>query len=95
LESEISSASARCRDLLFHVQEQRMSLAQIAHFIKATICAFSALSWTDGVPAAYRGRFPQDRAATDLACWEAFEADHPGLVRRHVYLLGSEARSSN
>jgi len=40
---------------------------------------FLGFELDDAVLAQYRRRFPQDRAATDLACWETFEADHPGL----------------
>ena len=79
LESEDFFSLSACRDLLFHVQEQRMTLAQIAHFIQSHNLRLLGFELDDAVLAAYRTRFPQDRAATDLACWEAFEADHPGL----------------
>jgi tetratricopeptide (TPR) repeat protein/2-polyprenyl-3-methyl-5-hydroxy-6-metoxy-1,4-benzoquinol methylase len=79
LESEDFFSLSACRDLLFHVQEQRMSLAQIARFIQSHDLRLLGFELDDAVLAAYRKRFPQDRAATDLACWAAFEADHPGL----------------
>jgi hypothetical protein len=28
-------------------------------------------------PQNYRRRFPQDKAMTDLACWDTFEREHP------------------
>ena len=33
----------------------------------------------DAILALYRQRFPGDRTANDLTCWDAFEADHPTL----------------
>jgi trans-aconitate methyltransferase len=79
LESEDFFSLSACRDLLFHVQEQCMTLAQIAGFIQSHKLRLLGLVLDDAVLAAYRKRFPQDRAATDLTCWEAFETDHPGL----------------
>jgi tetratricopeptide (TPR) repeat protein/SAM-dependent methyltransferase len=79
LESEDFFSLSTCRDLLFHVQEHRMTLGQIAGFIQSQNLRLLGFELDDAVLAAYHQRFPQDRAATDLACWEAFEADHPGL----------------
>ena len=79
LESEDFFSLSACRDLLFHVQEQPMTLAQIARFTQSHNLSLLGFELDERVLAAYRRRFPQDRAATDLACWEAFEADHPGL----------------
>jgi hypothetical protein len=79
LESEDFFSISACRDLLFHVQEQRMTLAQIAGFIQSHNLSLLGFELDERVLAAYRKRFPQDRAATDLACWAAFEADHPSL----------------
>ena len=79
LESEDFFSLSACRDLLFHVQEQRMSLGQIADFIQSQNLRLLGFELDDAVLAQYRQRFPEDRAATDLTCWEAFEADHPGL----------------
>jgi Flp pilus assembly protein TadD/SAM-dependent methyltransferase len=79
LESEDFFSLSACRDLLFHVQERRLRLGEIADFIRSHRLNLLGFELDDGVLAAYRKRFPQDRAATDLACWETFEADHPGL----------------
>ena len=79
LESEDFFSLSACRDLLFHVQEQHVTLAQIAHFIESQKLQLLGFELDDALLAAYRARFPQDKAATDLACWEAFEADNPGL----------------
>ena len=79
LEAEDFFSLSACRDLLFHVQEQHMTLPQIARFTQSHNLRLLGFELDDAVLAAYRKRFPQDMAATDLACWEAFEADHPGL----------------
>jgi len=79
LESEDFFSLSACRDLLFHVQEQCMSLGQIAGFLQSQNLRLLGFELDEAVLAAYRKRFPEDRAATDLACWAAFEADHPGL----------------
>jgi Flp pilus assembly protein TadD/2-polyprenyl-3-methyl-5-hydroxy-6-metoxy-1,4-benzoquinol methylase len=79
LESEDFFSLSTCRDLLFHVQEQGLRLGQIARFIQSHNLNLLGFELDDAVLAQYRKRFREDRAATDLACWEAFEADHPGL----------------
>jgi SAM-dependent methyltransferase len=79
LESEDFFSLSGCRDLLFHVQEQHMRLPEIAGFLQSRGLRLLGFELDDAVLAAYRQRFPQDRAATDLACWEAFETDHSGL----------------
>ena len=79
LESEDFFSLSGCRDLLFHVQEQRTNLGEIARFIQGQNLRLLGFDLDDAVLATYRQRFPQDQAASDLSCWEAFEADHPGL----------------
>ena len=79
LESEDFFSLSACRDLLFHVQEQRMTLPAIAGFIQSHELSFLGFELDDAILALYRQRFPEDRTATDLTCWEAFEADHPTL----------------
>jgi Flp pilus assembly protein TadD/2-polyprenyl-3-methyl-5-hydroxy-6-metoxy-1,4-benzoquinol methylase len=79
LDSEDFFSLSACRDLLFHVQEQSVSLSDIAGFIQGQNLRLLGFELDEAVLAAYRQRFPGDRPATDLTCWEAFEADHPGL----------------
>lgn len=79
LESEDFFSLSACRDLLFHVQEQRMTLSQIAGFLQSQNLRLLGFELGDAVLAQYHQRFPEDRAATDLVCWETFEAEHPGL----------------
>ena len=67
-----------CRDLIFHVQEQRFSLPRIAGLIKELGLDFVGFEWPDAdAPARYRARFPEDPAEADLDLWHRFETDRP------------------
>lgn len=70
--------TSTCRDLLFHVEEHRLSLAEIGDFLSQHNLRFLGFSLDDAVLAAYRARFPDDPAATDFGHWRMFEKDHPG-----------------
>ncbi|MPZ40885.1 MAG: tetratricopeptide repeat protein [Rhizobiales bacterium] len=67
--------TGECRDLLFHVQERQFTIPEIKSFLAENGLAF--LGFTGAVTQAYRGRFPEDQAMTDLDCWQAFEAENP------------------
>lgn len=64
-----------CRDLLFHAQEHRFTLAQIRIALDSLGLKFLRFD----VPNAsgYRLQFPDDPAMTSLDHWEAYERDHP------------------
>ena len=70
-------ATSECRDLLFHVQERRMTLPEIKRFLGATGLTFLGFSLEPRVAQRYAARFPDDKAMTDLDCWHAFEQDNP------------------
>ncbi|HLL27354.1 MAG TPA: tetratricopeptide repeat protein [Xanthobacteraceae bacterium] len=65
------------RDLLFHVQEHRMSLPQIARFLADSHLQFLAFDQAPHIVQHYRKRFPDDKATTDLALWDRFEQENP------------------
>jgi Tfp pilus assembly protein PilF/SAM-dependent methyltransferase/uncharacterized protein (DUF1778 family) len=67
--------TSECRDLLFHVQEQQLTIPEIATFLRAHDLTF--LGFTGAVGHAYRARFPADVAMTDLAQWHQFETEQP------------------
>ena len=71
-----------CRDLLFHVQEQQMRLPAIAAFLRDNGLTFLGFEIDDATLQAYRRRFPDDPAATNLHHWEAFENDKPDTFAR-------------
>jgi ubiquinone/menaquinone biosynthesis C-methylase UbiE len=68
-----------CRHLLFPAAEHPLALGDIAGFLRANGLALIGLDVATPVMAAYRARFPQDEAATDLDNWAAFEQENPRI----------------
>lgn len=66
-----------CRDLLFHVQEHRMTLTAIDAFLKENRLNFIGFELPAGVLANYHHQHPNDPAATDLQQWQSYEDEHP------------------
>ncbi|MEY4708387.1 MAG: hypothetical protein RJB58_2110 [Pseudomonadota bacterium] len=69
--------TSTCRDLLFHVQEHHLTLASIGRFLDDQGLVLLGFCVDDDVLAAYRQRFADDPAATDLEHWQEFERDNP------------------
>ncbi|HKS62749.1 MAG TPA: tetratricopeptide repeat protein, partial [Xanthobacteraceae bacterium] len=69
--------TSECRDLLFHVQEHRMTLPAIRDFLAASGLTFLGFEVDFRTAQLYAARFPADRAMTDLDQWHAFEQDRP------------------
>ena len=67
-----------CRDLLFHVQEHRLTIAQIKEFLDAQKLAFIGFELDAGTLQSYGAKYRNDPSMSDLECWDAFERDHPG-----------------
>ena len=70
-------STSTCRDLLFHVQEHRMTLTGIDEFLRKSNLAFLGFEIDTDVLHAYKQRFPDDRAATNLVQWQIFEKENP------------------
>lgn len=68
---------SECRDLLFHVQESRLTLRQIAAFIDEEKLTFLGFDADATLLKEYGSRFPADKAQTDLASWHEFEMENP------------------
>ena len=66
-----------CRDLLFHVQERYVTLAGINDYLRAGGLTLLGFEINPNVLHAYRQRFPNDPAATDLGQWQIFENENP------------------
>jgi len=83
---------SECRDLLFHVQEHRMTLPQIRAFLAAEHLTFLGFELDFRATQKYATRFPADKAMTDLDCWDQFEQGHPytfaGMYRFWVQKAG-------
>jgi SAM-dependent methyltransferase len=71
-------STSGCRDLLFHTQEHRLTLPQIADFIAHNGLAFVGFNLDHLTTQRYLARFPHDTAMADLASWDVFEREQPG-----------------
>jgi len=70
-------STSSCRDLLFHVQEVRFSLPEIAQFLRENNLQFIGFEIDSEILRRYRARFPGDATATDLNLWDRFEQENP------------------
>jgi tetratricopeptide (TPR) repeat protein/2-polyprenyl-3-methyl-5-hydroxy-6-metoxy-1,4-benzoquinol methylase len=75
--SQAFYSTSECRDLLFHVQEQLVTLAQIESFLAETGLHFIGFKLDLRVLHQYRARFTDDPLGTNLRNWARFEADNP------------------
>jgi 2-polyprenyl-3-methyl-5-hydroxy-6-metoxy-1,4-benzoquinol methylase/Flp pilus assembly protein TadD len=66
-----------CRDLLFHVQEQRFTIERIKEFLEAQRLVFLGFELDAGTLRDYGAKFQNDRPMLDLESWAAFERDRP------------------
>jgi SAM-dependent methyltransferase len=71
-------STSDCRDLLFHVQEHRLTIPQIAGFLADNALDLVGFELEAAVASRYRAMYPGDPAMTDLPSWDAFEHQHPG-----------------
>jgi tetratricopeptide (TPR) repeat protein/SAM-dependent methyltransferase len=77
MESSDFFTVSECRDLLFHVQESRLTLRQIAAFIDEEKLILLGFDADATLLKEYGSRFPADKAQTDLASWHEFEMENP------------------
>jgi tetratricopeptide (TPR) repeat protein len=70
-------STSGCRDLLFHVQEHRLTIPEIAGFLVENGLAFIGFDVDHFTTQRYLTRFPHDQSMTDLACWDVFERENP------------------
>ena len=74
-------STSACRDLLFHVQEHRLTLPEIGAFLTAHGLTLLGFELDAPKLARYRGAFPDDTTMTDLALWHRFETANPDTFR--------------
>src|SRR5579862_282534 len=67
-----------CRDLLFHVQEHRVTLPEIKAFVTASKVNFGGFILDALTAQKFAARYPERAALTDLDRWHAFETGAPG-----------------
>ncbi|SMF41169.1 TPR repeat-containing protein [Tistlia consotensis] len=66
-----------CRDLFFHVREDRFTVPRIAHALEALQLDFLGFELpSEGIRYNYRRRFPEDPEQRDLAKWATFEEEN-------------------
>jgi tetratricopeptide (TPR) repeat protein/2-polyprenyl-3-methyl-5-hydroxy-6-metoxy-1,4-benzoquinol methylase len=70
-------STSNCRDLLFHVQEHRLTLDQLESFLAKFGLLFIGFQLDGRELHQYRARFPDDPSGTNLRNWALFEADNP------------------
>jgi tetratricopeptide (TPR) repeat protein/2-polyprenyl-3-methyl-5-hydroxy-6-metoxy-1,4-benzoquinol methylase len=70
-------STSDCRDLLFHVQEHRLTLSQIQSFLVDSGLHFVGFELDRGVLHQYRALHADDPSCTNLRNWASFEADNP------------------
>jgi SAM-dependent methyltransferase len=79
---------SECRDLLFHVQEHRITLPEIKSFVTAENLIFTGFILDAATLRRFAARFPGRTAPNDLDRWHAFEAEAPntfaGMYRFQV-----------
>jgi SAM-dependent methyltransferase len=66
-----------CRDLLFHVSEQCLTIPKIARFIRETGLEFLGFQLSRAATGQYAAANPDDPTMTDLDRWHAFEQARP------------------
>lgn len=72
---------SECRDLLFHVQEHRMTVLDIHNFLARFSLSFLGFQIDQKTSDAYQSMFPEDRAMTSLQNWHRFETARPTTFR--------------
>jgi hypothetical protein len=70
-------STSECREMLFHVQEQRLTLNQIESFIAESGLQFIGFELDHRTLNHDRARFPDDGSGKNLRNRAHFEADHP------------------
>jgi hypothetical protein len=68
---------SECRDLLFHVQEHRLSIPEIKSFLREHNLKFIGFELHPRTLETYSFRFPADHSMADLDLWLQFEAENP------------------
>lgn len=71
-------STSECRDLLFHVQEHRVTLPEIKNFLAANGVEFAGFHLDAPTLHRFAMRFPERAALLDLDCWHRFETEAPG-----------------
>ena len=70
--------ASECRDLIFHVNEHRLTLVQVADYIKQLNLEFLGFEFPDfHTIRKYQECYPEDKQALNLELWDAYEQANP------------------
>ncbi len=76
-------STSECRDLLFHVQEKRLTIPELKSFIAAHGLKFIGFEFEPAAQRQYRAQFAQAGWSTsDLDRWQEIETRHPDTFSR-------------
>lgn len=70
-------STSGCRDIFFNVMEHRLTIPQIAAFLKEHELSFLGFELDPKVAETFRARYPGAEALLNLDDWNAFEAANP------------------
>ena len=73
-----------CRDLLFHVQEHRFTLPQIANALEKMGLTFIGFDCSPQIKNQFKAQYPNNEDLFSLQLWHQFEQDHPDAFI-HMY----------
>jgi ubiquinone/menaquinone biosynthesis C-methylase UbiE len=68
---------SECRDLLFHVQEHRFTLPQIANALEKLGLKFIGFDCSLKIANEFKAYYPNNEDLFSLHLWHQFEQDHP------------------
>ena len=75
-------SSSECRDLIFHVQEQRFTLPQIETALQSLDLKFLGFEMrSQDVFRMFKNTYPEKDSLTSLSLWHSFERDNPDTFR--------------
>jgi SAM-dependent methyltransferase len=88
------------RDLCFHVQEHRFTVARLRQFLEGSGLGFLGFEFNLGSAhrganqvepvARYRARFPNEPTLSDLGRWQQLERDKPDLFAGYAFVCQKE-----
>jgi SAM-dependent methyltransferase len=84
-------ALSPCRDLIFHVQEHRFTVAAIAEALDTLGLRFLGFETRSSVLARYQKQYPDDGTLTDLENWSRMENADPSLFSEMYQFWATKA----
>jgi tetratricopeptide (TPR) repeat protein/SAM-dependent methyltransferase len=85
-----------CRDLIFHVQEHRLTLPRISKMLDTLELEFLGFELpSSDIATSFRARFPDDPDMRSLANWGRFEQDEKGAFSRMYLFWVRDSRTAS